>query len=135
MLADSLEADSRTVMQFVEQVRTANGTLACERDDLETWSYLSRNFADKLRAGVALQTFRLTGQKSGKRKAVHLLRRCLDHWERISAITGGHYHAVPYIDHPGQGNAHKDAETFAWKKYLPQVKRDIAIAEQSTTIR
>lgn len=68
MLADSLEADSRTVMQFVEQVRTANGTLACERDDLETWSYLSRYFADKLRAGVALQTFRLTGQNRRNEK-------------------------------------------------------------------
>ena len=85
-----------------------------------------------MRAAVALQMFRLTGNAVEKQKAVELLEKCLGHWQRVSGITDRHYQAVPYIDHAGRGNAHKDAEFFSWSKYLPQVRRDIVIAAGAT---
>jgi hypothetical protein len=92
---------------------------------LETWAYLSAYFADKLRAGVALQTFRTSGEKTQQQKAIQLLKKCQAHWTKVSEITSGHYHEVPYIDDDS------DARTFSWAKFLPQVERDITVAEQS----
>ncbi|WP_229970369.1 hypothetical protein [Pontibacter harenae] len=132
-LADSLEADSKNVQQLVRQLRfNASPTLSCELDDLETWAYLSSYFADKLRAGVALQTYQLSQNKAQQAKAVKLLTRCLAHWRKLSAITAKHYQEVPYIHgYISRGNAYKDAERFSWAKYLPQVEHDIILAKEA----
>ncbi|MEJ7770112.1 MAG: DUF1080 domain-containing protein, partial [Chitinophagaceae bacterium] len=71
MLADSLELAGRDVLELVKPLQIASVTpLACELDDLETWACLSLYFADKLRAGVALQEFRRTGNKLQQANAV-----------------------------------------------------------------
>lgn len=129
-LADSLEADSKTVLALVKQLRrTSSSPLMCELDDLETWAFLSRYFADKLTAGVALHTYRVTGEKAHQQKAVQLLTNCVSVWEKIGKLTSSHYLEVPYIDdHSSGGNAYKDAKRFSWSKYLPQVKRDVVLA-------
>lgn len=137
MLADSLEADSKNVMKIVQQLRpSAQKALACELDDLETWAYLSRYFSDKLRAAVALQTYRTTGKKSEQQKAIQLLTGCVLHWKKISAITSKHYQEVPYVDdHSSGGIAYKDARRFSWSKYLPQVERDLELAKEKELAR
>ncbi len=131
-IADSLDADSKTVSNLVKQLRPgSSAALACELDDLETWAHLSRYFADKLRAGVALHTYRVTGEKAQQKKAVQLLANCVGSWKKISAITASHYNDVPYIDdYSSGGNAYKDAKRFSWIKYLPQVERDVVLAER-----
>ncbi len=48
---------------------------------------------------------------------------------KVCEITSTHYREVPYIDDDS------DARTFSWAKFLPQVERDIAIAEQSNSLR
>ncbi|MDQ3394450.1 MAG: hypothetical protein M3512_10120, partial [Bacteroidota bacterium] len=121
-LADSLETDSNEALKIVAALRLhANeftGALACELDDIETWGHLGLYFSDKLRAGVALETFRLEGDNTQKEKAISLLNNCIQHWDKISTITEGHYHAVPYVD----------GDMFAWKFYKPEVAKDIDIA-------
>ncbi|NQT84735.1 hypothetical protein HQ563_17080 [bacterium] len=123
--ADS-ERDGRTVLSLIESLRTQArvhpGAFECELDDLETWANLSLYCADKLRAGVALQTFRHTGLLSEKEKAVSLLEQAEVHWENVVSATKSHYREVPYV---GGG-------TFSWQKYGEQVKRDIEIARQVT---
>src|SRR5260221_4233586 len=130
MLADSLEVDSREVLMLIEQLKSKSipPTLACELDDLETWANMSAYFADKLRAGVAFRTFRTSGDRAQQQKAIQLLTRCQAHWARVSEITRGHFQEVPYIDDDS------DASTFSWAKFLPQVERDISVAEQSRAI-
>lgn len=134
-LADLLDADGQTVRTRVGQLRpNASPALACELADLETWAYLSAYFADKLRAGVALQTYRLSGEKSQQAQAIALLNKCLSHWQRVSDITAGHYREVPYIEgNVFGGNAYKDAQRFSWTKYLPQVERDIRLAGEASS--
>jgi len=136
-LADSLEEDSRTVIKLVNQLRPkAATTLACELDDLETWAYLSKYLSDKIRAGVALQTFRMNGDKSRQQQAVKLLSACLNHWKKIVEITGGHYQEVPYLDDQStHGRPENDARTFSWAKYLAQVERDILVAKEAKVLR
>ncbi len=135
-LADLLDTDSQTVFDRVQQLRpNPNPTLVCELADLETWAYLSRYFADKLRAGVALQTYRLYQDKTQQQKAVLLLTRCLAHWQKVSEITASHYHEVPYIEgYLSKENAYKDARRFSWTNYLPQVERDINLAKDGNLV-
>lgn len=134
-LADLLASDAQTVLTRTGAIR-ANGsqTLICELADLETWAHLSHYFADKLRAGVTLQTYRLTGDKLKQQQAIGLLTKCLAHWQKISELTASHYHEVPYIEGNTFGSqAYKDALRFSWVKYLPQVERDIRLAQKINT--
>ncbi len=134
-LANTLVDNFQTVTAIVEKLRPgASPGLDCELDDLQTWAYLSLYFADKLKAGVALHTYHMTGEKAEQQDALRLLRKCLETWKKLSRITAAHYRPVPYIDIPGSG-AHSDASTFSWKKYLPEVKRDIQLAKDTEKVR
>lgn len=135
-LADLLDTDAQTVFSRVNALRmNASPTLTCELADLETWAYLSRYFADKLRAGVALQTYRLSGEGAKQQQAVGLLIKCRSHWQQVGNITATHYHEVPYIEgNTFGGDAHKDALRFSWTKYLPQVERDLQLARQPASV-
>jgi hypothetical protein len=136
-LADSLETDSKFVLDILKQLRRgASKALVCELDDLETWAHLSSYFAHKLKAGVALQTFRVSKDVTQQQKAVAFLTRALEEWRKVAQITSGHYKEVPYIDdHSTGGSAYKDALLFSWSKYLPQVERDIILAKEAKTDR
>ncbi len=133
LLADSLEKDGKNVIKLIEPLRRSpSPALTCELDDLETWAWLSFYFSDKLRAGVALQQYRLTENKLQKEKAVNLLNSCLSYWKKLSTITFAHYKEVPYIDgYKSPLSGFKDAEYFSWIKFLPQVERDILIAKEA----
>ena len=134
-LADSLEREGNEVLKITQRLRAkASPELSCELDDLETWAYLGKYFGIKLRAGVALHTFRVTGDKTQQQKAINLLSDCLAHWKKISEITMGHYKEVLYLDdHSTANNPQNDGKTFSWSKYLPQVERDIVIARDAKT--
>lgn len=131
--ADLLERDGNEVLAITNRLRPkASTALRCELDDLQTWAYLSKYFAAKLRAGVLLHTFRVTGDNLEKGKAVSLLNDCLEHWKKIAEITNGHYREVSYLDDQStQSNPKNDGKTFSWSKYLPQVERDIDIAKEA----
>jgi len=136
-IADSLEVQSQTVLKLVRQLRSiSNPTLACELDDLETWAYLSGYFADKLRAGIALQTFRVSSDKSQKQLALKLITQGIKHWKMVCDITSKHYHQIPYLQgYVSNENAYKDANWFLWSKYLPQAERDISLVKESIPYR
>ncbi|HMG92069.1 MAG TPA: hypothetical protein VK589_18560 [Chryseolinea sp.] len=132
-LADSLEADGDQILKATQTLRSkASGALLCELDDLDTWAYLSKYFATKIRAGIALHTFRTSNAKSEQEKSVKLLSDCLTYWKKISEITKGHYNEIFYLDDQSTANnPQNDGKTFSWSKYLPQVERDIEIARQA----
>ncbi len=125
-IASDSERDGRTVLNLVERLRSKTGAYPggyeCEVDDLATWGHLSLYLADKLRAGVALETFRRNGAVNEKEKAISLLERAAAHWEGVAAVAERHYREVPYVG----------AGTFSWRKYAEQAKRDIEIARQAT---
>ncbi len=130
-LADQLEADAKKTLAITKQIRPgAVKALLCELDDLDTWAWLSLYLADKIRAGVALQLYRIGGDTRQQQKAVRFLTTCVNEWKKISEITAAHYHEVPYVDdHSSGGIAFKDARRFSWSKYLPQVERDLILAK------
>lgn len=129
-LADASERDSRRVLALVDslrpQVSNFAGALASELDDLATWGYLGLYFADKLRAGIALETYRATGALSKREKAVSLLEKCLAHWDQVVALTKDRYMPTPHVSTQRWGEGY---QTFSWEQFRPQVQRDIELAK------
>jgi hypothetical protein len=131
-LAVSSESESRQALDLIKplyfQTNEFSGALISELDDISTWSYLGIYFADKLRAGVALQDFRNTGDLEKKKLAIQLLEKCLDHWDQVINFTKDRYNATPHVSTQRYGDNFKD---FSWEQLRPQVVRDIQIAVDS----
>ena len=124
-LADALERDAREALRILPGARgRGDATLACERDDVQTWAWLSLYLADKLRAAVVLETARVRGDAAARVRAVALAERAAGHWEEVARITGAHLRAVPLMHLERSAGP----QTFTWGQYLADVRRDIEIA-------
>jgi hypothetical protein len=132
-LADQSDADSREALSLIqplyEQTNAYSGALISELDDISTWSYLGLYFADKIRAGVALSEFRLTGNSQKKNEAIALLEKCLVHWDKVIQYTKDRYLPTPHVSTQRYGEEYKD---FSWEQFRPQVVRDIELAKNVT---
>ncbi|WP_276365997.1 glycoside hydrolase family 20 zincin-like fold domain-containing protein [Chryseolinea sp. H1M3-3] len=133
-LAQELAGNADSAGVLLKSLRTLqnnfNSEYRQELDDIETWALLSQYFATKLRAGVSLQLYRTSGKNKDKETAIEYLETCLKIWKNISELTDRNYYEVPYF----KSNVKEDnpeIDSFSWKKYLPEVERDIQIARQS----
>lgn len=132
-LADMSEQDSREALALVESLRPQvddfSGALASELDDVATWGYLGLYFADKIRAGVALATYRETGDEAKKQEALQLLEKCLSHWDQVTSYTKDWYKPTPHVSTQHYG---EEFTEFSWELLRPQVVQDIEIAKTAT---
>ncbi len=129
-LAEDSEKDGGRALELVRELEakeTRNQpTLDCEIADVRAWAHLSLYFADKLRAGVALETFRKTKAAEKRLEAVALLTKAAKHWADVAAVTSRHYHPIPAVQLSRTGP--EDDAVFSWQQYQDQVERDIQIA-------
>jgi hypothetical protein len=126
-LADRLGTLAEQARKLIEPLDAGdNVAYRYELADIRAWCALSDYFAEKLRAGVALQTFRRTGETDQQRMAVNHLEQAQRHWERLCAITDPIYKPSPAT----HLHLHEDS-TFIWSRFRPSVARDIEIARQS----
>jgi len=129
-LAEDLEKDGNRAIELADglsqKARKNSPTLDCEIADVLAWAHLSLYFADKLRAGVALETFRKTKAAEERGQAVSLLKEAAEHWADVVAVTDAHYRAVPAVQLSGSGRAGQ--ALFSWRQYQDQAERDIQIA-------
>jgi hypothetical protein len=129
-LAEDLEKDGNRAIELADglsqKARKNSPTLDCEIADVLAWAHLSLYFADKLRAGVALETFRKTKAAEERGQAVSLLKEAAEHWADVVAVTNAHYRAVPAVQLSGSGRAGQ--ALFSWRQYQDQAERDIQIA-------
>jgi hypothetical protein len=127
-LADDSAADGLYLLELIEElhgkVTADSGALECEIADLEAWAHLCRYLAEKLRAGVALEHCRRTGEAQSRKFAIELLTRAATHWDALCAVTAAHYHDAAFIP--------TGEIPFAWSRYRDQVARDIQIARDVT---
>lgn len=132
-LANASETDSKEALKIAGTLRKKltnfSGALASELDDITTWGYLGLYFSDKLRAGVALEKYRRTGDITSKQDAIRLLEKCLEHWNNVVAYTKNRYKATPHVNTERWDNSY---EEFSWELMQPQVVRDIEIAKSAT---
>ena len=91
---------SATALRLIATVCTdkpCRGVVA-EKLDVRTWAHLSRYFAFKLQAAVALQTFRTGGaapsqpanQPENQQDAINQLLEAQKEWAQVVAITSSH---------------------------------------------
>lgn len=122
-LADQLTQDAEDARRRLAALSASAPALDQELVDIRAWAFLSLYFADKLRAGVALQTYRTTHDAAQQTQAVRLLESAAQHWGELAALTSKAYPELPLI--------HTDKTPFSWARYLPHVQRDIAIAKDA----
>lgn len=131
-LADSSEYDSMRALELVASLRSRvnaySGALASELDDIATWSHLGLYLADKLRAGVALESYRKTGDVTKKQQAILHLEKCLEHWDQVILYTRERYLPTPHVTTQRWGDEY---QVFSWELLRPQVERDIKIAQEA----
>ncbi|WP_248928156.1 hypothetical protein [Paenibacillus hamazuiensis] len=123
-LADQLEHNARQALDLVVTLQSDSPGLHCEIADIQAWCYLCLYFADKLRAGVAYETFRVTGDKAEQAKAVNLIQAtgAAGHWEALVEITKSHYDPQPLM--------HLGKTPFHWELFLPQVYEDVEYVQR-----
>jgi hypothetical protein len=123
-LAEELQQNGEQALAIVKEISTDNPTLECEIMDIQAWSYQSFYFANKLRAAVALETYRLTGDLNKKKEAVALILLAKTNYQKLVGVTKQHHQPVPLIQ--------TGKKLFHWEAYLDQVERDITIAQNYT---
>ena len=99
-LAEELLDSSATALRLIATVcidKPCAGVVA-EKLDVRTWAHLSRYFAFKLQAAVALQTYRTGGaapsqpanQPENQQDAINQLLEAQKEWAQVVAITSSH---------------------------------------------
>jgi hypothetical protein len=121
-LADTADREAEESMRIVREIRGSGSispTLDCELADIESWAWMDRYFAAKLRGGTALETFRASGDPPEKQRAVAELEKAADDWNHLARLIHGHNNAViPNVFDP----------QFSWTKLIPAVHADIETA-------
>jgi hypothetical protein len=123
-LANELQSIGEKALAIVENIKNSNDTLACEIMDVQAWSHQSLYFADKLRAAVALETFRVTGNRVKQQEAVTLLEKATVHWANLVSVTQPHHQPVPVLQN--------GRDLFSWAALKDQVERDLQVAKDYT---
>ncbi len=127
-LAMLSEKDSRLALTYYEDAKKLSQPhvdLGSEWDDVATWAYLSLYFSEKIRAGIALHTFRKLGKNTDQNKSLIHLEAAKAHWLKVIELTRGRYKPTPHVALAG----YQDFKLFSWEGLLPQVEKDLEIVK------
>ena len=132
-LALLIDEDCNNSMTIINTLRTPenNLTLNSELDDLETWCHLGFYFANKLRAGVSLETFNLSQNQSEKEKSVEYLEKCLGNWKDVIRLTIDRYEPMPYVSFGHHEPRWPEFKAFHWNVCLKDVEADLNFVKNS----
>ncbi len=134
-LATQLETDCEKALSLLGKLRSSSNHLAFgyEVADIRVWAYLGLHFAEKIRAGVALQRYRTQSKEQDKQEAIAHLQKSLDHWDAIIRITQPLYKSMPLVHLSQQGGGKESAEnfykTFHWADLREAVEKDLQNAK------
>jgi len=125
-LAATIQDECSAIMKLLGELRNGGNVpaLASALDDLETWCHLGNYFADKLRAGVSLETYMLGNNELDKEKALVYLDLCVEHWKNVISLTINRYKPMPYVSMGHQEQKWPDFKAFHWAFFLDEVKAD-----------
>ncbi|CAN5123312.1 hypothetical protein BH09BAC4_BH09BAC4_25460 [soil metagenome] len=135
ILASLLERDCQKALQLVKPINTSsNRSLQYEVADVQVWANLGLHLAEKLKAAIALQTYRLTGGEANKQAAIQHLEAALRYWDVVVTITRPLYNDMPLVhltEQKGSTWAENNKLRFHWATLRPAVANDIEIARQA----
>jgi hypothetical protein len=128
-VADRLEQYGRNALASIARARSrverGEKEFTCTDADLTAYGNLGVYYGEKLRGAAHLARFQFMGDAKEREQAVVHLEKAAAAWRAVVAATENHYipHEVWLF---GQ---------FDWKRYLPDVERDIEIARQAKPFR
>ena len=124
-LADQWEQLGQEAMTLVDGLDPA-GDVAFQFEvaDVKAWSCLSLYFAEKMRAAVALESFRQQGDQEHKFTAMTHMEKAVNYWDQLAEVTEEVYQPMPLV----HLNRQQD-EYFHWQKLKEQVREDLSIIE------
>ncbi|MDH3245255.1 MAG: hypothetical protein OEM26_11610, partial [Saprospiraceae bacterium] len=126
-LADILEEDNREALRLVEGIDVSgNASLMYEIADIKAWAYLGLHLAEKLRGAIALQTYRLQGDKQSE--AVEHLRNALAYWDELIEITRPIYKDMRLTHYNHNLFTANNNNWFHWALIRDEVAEDVDIA-------
>lgn len=105
-IADSLERNAKQALKLVENINPAknqNAALIYEVADIKTWANLGLHYAEKIRGAIALQTYRVNGNKTYQQQAIRHLSKGLEYWDKVIEITRPLYNDMPLVHYSEQG--------------------------------
>lgn len=133
VLAQTVWDECNKSLDLIDSIGTQNDdpTFQSEIEDMKTWCYLGFYFANKIQAGVSLETYKLTQNIEEKEKALNFAEKCLDNWNKVVELTKDRYKLMPYVimEHPE--NLWPDFKGFHWKNYTKEVEADIEFIKNS----
>ena len=137
VLINMLENDNRKALSLLRNFKVVNNpALEQEVADIRVWANLGLYFAEKIKGGVALQTYRVNGGAELKDQAVRHLENALGYWDEVVTITKPLYNHMPLVHFSEQDGKHwkeNDHLRFHWELLRPEVAKDIEIARNATT--
>jgi hypothetical protein len=135
MLAEILEKTCNEAVKLVSTIKVgSNKALIYEIADIKAWAYLGLHLAEKIKGGVALQTYRALGVETSKQKAIKHLQKALAWWDSIIRITRPLYKDMPLVhlsQQGGKGSQENFYLTFHWEKLRSDVAKDVETAQQA----
>ena len=127
-VAEESEQVARVVQSILKGIHTDPGPIGYEIADAHAWSHLGLYFAEKIRGGVALQTYRLTGDPLQQNLAIGHLEKALGHWSDLSDVTDQVYPAflstkMIFVSKDGM---------LSWRMLLSEVEADLDTARKAS---
>lgn len=125
-LAATIQDDCSKTMNLLGELRNTGNepTLVSELDDLETWCHLGFYFAEKLRAGVSLETYFLSSHLQDKEEAMEYLDLCVECWNNVIRLTKDRYKPMPYVSMGHHDQRWPGFKAFHWALLMDDVKAD-----------
>ena len=123
-LADQLDVDCQEALRLAAaaEKQSTSPTLQIELNDIRSWTWHGRYFAQKLRGGVALARYQKTKDKQYQQTAVQYLTAAKDCW--LQLIEHVERYNVPVMPYQFDSK-------FSWHKQLSLVERDIKLAGEN----
>ncbi len=133
ILAKQLEADCQQALGLVKDIDTrGNVALMYEVADIKAWAYLGLHLAEKIRGGVALQTYRQAGGEQNKAQAVAHLKNALAQWDEVIDITRPIYRDMRLTHLIGSSKNLNPDGHFHWALIRPHVAEDVELAKRAS---
>lgn len=133
LLAHMLELDCNKALSLVKNIPTnKNKALMYEVSDIRIWAYLGLHFAQKIKGGLALQQYNISGNEKEKVNAIQYLNQGVQYWDEIIKITRPIYKDMPlvhYSEQDGKPWQENDGLRFHWEYLRKDVVRDVEFAK------
>ncbi|MDQ8185780.1 hypothetical protein [Pelagicoccus sp. SDUM812002] len=129
-LASTLERDNLEALSLVSQINTSDSaSLMYEVADIKAWAYIGLHLAEKLRGGVALQTYRLNGDLGHRQAAIEHLTKALAHWDSLVEITRPIYKDMRLTHYNHNSFDANPDNLFHWALIRDEVAQDVEVAK------